>query len=70
VGAQFCQEGNQRGCEREEGVPMEGAGTSFDEVGAHDHPIARGKPGSAEKQKTEPPGLDFCWEMCKEGGRG
>ena len=49
---------------------MEGARTSFDEFGARDHPIARGKPGSAEKQKTEPPGLDFCWEMCKEGVRG
>ena len=35
---------------------------SFDEVGANDHPIARGEPGGAENGKTS------CWGTIFPGG--
>jgi hypothetical protein len=46
---------------------MEGARTSFDEVGARDHPIARGSRVVQKNRKIEPPGLDFSWEMDNKG---
>jgi hypothetical protein len=38
---------------------MEGTRMSFDEVSAHDHPIARGEPGGAETGKTSHQGSSF-----------
>jgi len=50
---------------------MEGTRTSFDEVSAHDHPIARGEPGGAETGKTSRRGSVVprrCVTKAGEGG--
>ena len=49
---------------------MEGARTSFDEVGANDHPIARGEPGGAENGKMSRRGTIFPGGWVTKAGEG
>ena len=52
AGARFYLEDAKRRRERAEGGPMEGHRRKFDEIGAHDRPIAPREPGGAGNDKS------------------